>query len=155
MSDPSIHKPPNGSPRIHGTIVGAVVGLVLFIIVLSLSDLELGVGRATLYPIHIVFGSAVIILFAYLFSRRRRSKSPDECKPRSPEPPPSSNKMASLALVAFVGGPILGLAIGLLGVAVSNVDPMDRRPVVLAITVLGFVVGTVVAVALALAGNLK
>ena len=155
MPDPSIHKPPNGSPRAHGTIVGAVVGFALFIIVFSLSDLELGVGRATLYPIHIVFASAVIILFAYLFSRRRRSQSPDEFEPRSPEHPPSSNKMASLALVALVGGPILGLAIGLFGVAVSNVDPMDRGSVVLGITVLGLVVGTVVAVVLALAGNLK
>ncbi len=72
MRDPNTPNPPNGSPRTRGTIAGALVGLALFIIVFSLSDLEVGFGRATLYPIHFVFAAAVIALSVYLFSRRRQ-----------------------------------------------------------------------------------
>ena len=155
MRDPNAHNPPHGRPRGRGAIVGGLAGLTLFIIVFSLSDLEMGVGRATLHPVHLVFASAVVVLSVYLFSRRRHSKSPEECSRTSPETPPSSSNMASLAIVALVGAPVLSLAVGLMCVALLDVHPMDRESVVFNMTALGFVVGTIVAVVLAVAGRLK
>jgi hypothetical protein len=149
--------------RTRGAIAGALAGLVLFIIVFSISDLEMGVGHATLYPIHVVLAAVVILLFAYVFSRSGRSESADErsqggpeATPSSntPEPTPSSNKMGLLALAAFISGPVLTLAAGLVCVTLFNVHPMDRASVIGSLVTLGFIVGTLVAIVLAVAGKI-
>ena len=44
----------------------------LFTVFFAISDLEMGMGRATFYPIHLVIAVALIVLTSYLFSRRRR-----------------------------------------------------------------------------------
>jgi hypothetical protein len=141
--------------RTRDAIVGALVGLALFIVVFSLSDLEMGVGRATLYPHHLVAAGVIVLLSVYLFSRRRRSKFSDECEPGVPQPAPSSNDTPSLALVAFIAGPILTLAVGLIAVTFLNVHPMDRASVICSMVTLGFIVGTLVAVVLAAAGKIR
>jgi hypothetical protein len=63
--------------------------------------------------------------------------------------------MVPLAVAALISGPTLGLALGLVVVAVSDVDPFDRIPVVRSLTLLGLAVGTLVAAVLALAGKIR
>ena len=136
-------------------IAAALVGLALFIVVFSISDPEMGIGRATFYPHHLIFASAVVVLFAYIFSRRKRSESAEECSQRAPETASSSNNIAWLALAAFIGGPVLTLAAGLVCVTAFNVHPMDRASVVGSLVTLGFIVGTLVAVVLAVVGKIR
>jgi hypothetical protein len=142
-------------PRTRRAIVGALVGLILFVIAFAVSDLEMGIGRAELSPIHAVFAAAIVALFAYLFSRKRPSGSADDHSSKAPATAPPSKRTVLLAVAALIGGPILALVLGLVVVAVSDVDAMDRIPVVRSLTILGLVVGTLVATVLAVTGRIR
>jgi hypothetical protein len=154
MCSPNSRKTPIG-PRTRRAIVGAIIGLVLFIAVFSVSDLEMGIGRAELSPIHVLFAVAVVVLFAYLLGRKRRSDSAEGRLPTPPQTQSPSNSVAWLAVAALIGGPILTFAVGLVWVVVFNVHSMDRTSLIGSLTTLGFIVGTLVAVALAMAGKNK
>jgi Ca2+/Na+ antiporter len=94
-------------------------------------------------------------LSATLFSRRRKSGPADDSSTRSPATTPSTNGIPSLALAALIGGPTLALAVGLICVAVFDVHPMDRASAIESLVILGFVVGTLVALVLAVAGKIR
>jgi hypothetical protein len=155
MENPNSDRTPNESSRTRGVIVGALAGIILFLVVFSLSDLEMGVGRASLHPIHLVFAFAVVFLFAYLFSRRKRSESANEGTEKITETTASSNHMALLALSALISGPVLAFVVAFIGVIVFDVHPMDRGSIVFSITMIGVFVGVIVAIILAIAGSIK
>jgi FtsH-binding integral membrane protein len=139
----------------RGAIVGAIAGLALFIIVFSLSDLEMGFGRASFSPIHLVFASAVILLSAYLFSRRKKPESANKSTQKSPETVQSSNYIVLLMAIALVSSSVLIFAMGHIYVTVFNVYPIDWISRAFTITAIGFFVGALVTVILAIAWRLK
>jgi hypothetical protein len=146
---------PKGSQRTRRIIIGVFAGLALFLIVFSLSDLEMGIGRASIHPIHLVFALAIVLLFVYLFRGKKQSDSTDGCTQKNLKTAQSSNNMALLALAALVSGPVLAFTVGLICVLVFKVHPMDRGSIVFSVTALGLFVGALVAAILAVAGSLK
>jgi hypothetical protein len=153
--EPNSGNSSNGDQGHGGAAIGALVGLALFVIIFSVSDLEMGLGGAAFHPIHLAFAAAVILLCAFLFRQRRRSGPPNVRSSEFPAKPRAGSPLLALAAAAFVGGPLLTFVAGLLCVTVFDVHPMDRGSVVASLTTVGFFVGVVLAVVLAVAGSLK
>ena len=85
-----------------------------------------------------------VVIYSIARTSRRQSSAANGCERR-----------LAMALAAFFIGPMLGAAGALIYLWVDDVHPLDRDWTLGAITCLGFIAGTIVAVAIAVSALFK